>query len=728
MAGKCEFNRYTGYENADVFRSFLIDNYISVQKRGLFFDRSLASATIGEISAAEPFTASDFENPDMIRQGLDAWLSQKRIKCSSSAVADVIAKAVASCEGNKRTTYFVMLCWLMKYLDTAPERLMFVGAANLRELYFLCMMKAAGVEIIYVPYGEEDGYKSFTEKDEIINNDGSLHEPIAIDFAAIDLSKESQLSAMRASAEKYSGTVTRGSTSAAGIFEDFVTSHKKRVLNNGGVFGEGCEIPVYFAALIGYDEEAVYTNMLLKFKESFAGLQKQLIFIEKPLTNPDAEETKALGSIPQNITDMTDALAMLIRLNGDPARTALAQSTLKEMLNKLFEESSNPTVTKNYGTKLVTWLYRCTQGRRYAVQYEDIPVILYYGDISQAELFFLHFMSRCGFDVIYITPNKNMLDMAVDKNLENRMQIFQLPLSKESGRYPDKPVKMKMATVAYSAERELDTMLYSGDAGIFRSFQFPNSQAITLKTTFEEIGILWKHESKFRTGFAVNGNLVSVPNIFAKISGVTNGDEDAYWDEVRDRLTPETLLFIKADKPAPDGSLDLSAYRSFYRNGQIDIEKLKASPLNRYSYLPDRLQDFILYKLQEAVESGFLKLQGDDLICSIIHYGLNFDKELLKILQRFDFTKQVPKIIYIDTVEATFTLEECIHTVLCNLFGFDILIYTPTGYKNLETFVDSRAFEEHTMNEFLYNMEVPKLKIPSDDKNSGFFGKLFRKG
>ena len=47
------------------------------------------------------------------------------------------------------------------------------------------------------------------------------------------------------------------------------------------------------------------------------------------------------------------------------------------------------------------------------VQYEDIPLILYYGDISHSELYFLHFMSRCGFDVIYITPDK-------DKNSDNQ--------------------------------------------------------------------------------------------------------------------------------------------------------------------------------------------------------------------------------------------------------------------------------------------------------------------
>ena len=106
---------------------------------------------------------------------------------------------------------------------------------------------------------------------------------------------------------------------------------------------------------------------------------------------------------------------------------------------------------------------------------------------------------------------------------------------------------------------------------------------------------------------------------------------------------------------------------------------------------------------------------------------MSLDKEFLKTVQRFDFTKQIPKIIYIDTVEDTFTLQECIHAVICNIIGFDILIYTPTGYKNIETFVKPEAFEEHMMNEFLYNLEVPKLKIPADDKSSGLFGKLFRK-
>ncbi len=722
-----EFKRYVGYDSNDSFRSFLINSYMATQKNGLFFDGKLPMAATTEITAAAPYAAADFSTADAIQAGLDSWLGANRLRCDSVTISKLMLEAIENCGANKKNTYYVVLCWLMKYLAAKPATILYIGAATLRELFLLRMLCVAGVDVIYVSYGQDTDFEKFPHKASVITHSGQIKAPLQIDFSTLDLSHERQLIDMRSAAQSVEGRVVRINTTAAGIFEDFLTDHKSRVVKNGGVYTDGCIIPVYFAALIGYDEDAVYNNMLLKFKESFAGLKKQLIFIEKTLDNPNAEEVKALGTITRSSVDATiEALALLIKLNGDPVRTALAQKSLSEMLHKLY--TGNPTVVLNYGNKLVTWLYRCTQARKYAVQYEDIPTIIYYGDISQSELYFLNFMSRCGFDVVYITPNKNMLDMTVDKNLDNRMQIFQLPQSKESGAYPDKPIKMKVATVAYSAERELDTMLYGGDTGIYRDFQFPNSQSLTLKTTYEEIGILWKHESKFRTGFSTAGNLVSVPNIFAKISGVRNGNANDYWEEIRDRLTPETILRIKTDTPPTDGNLDLSAYRSYYRNGQYDIEALKGSMLNKYSYLPDRLQDLIFYKLQETVDSGFLKLEGDDLMCSVLHFGLGFDKDFLKLLQRFDFTKQIPKLIWIDAVEQTFTAEECIQLVICNLIGFDILVYTPTGYKNLETFVKNEAFEEHTMNEFLYNLEVPRFKIPSEEKNSGFFGKLFRKG
>lgn len=720
-----EFVRYVGYDNPDSFRSLLIEQFAAANKSGLFFKEKLPAAATDEITAATAYTAASFDNADDIKRSLDMWLRDVNIPADSKRLSEIMAKAVSECGVNKKNTYFVLLCWVIKYLRTRPSVLFYVGSPTLRELYFLCMMNAAGVKITLVSYGLDADFQKLTFSDMVTIKGGRNTAPLQIDFGKIDLSREAKLSEMRAESERVENTVTRLDTTAAGIFEDFLKDRKSRVIAKGGVYTQDGEIPVYCAGIIGYDDDAVYTNMLIKFKESFGGLKKQLIFIEKTLDNPNAEEVKALGAVTRTSTeDMIDALAMLIKLNGDRTRTALAQRTLREMLSEL--NTGNQTLVYNYGTKLVTWLYRCTQARKYSVQYEDIPVVVYYGDISQSELLFLHFMSRCGFDVIYITPNKNNFDLTYAKNLNGRMQLFQLPQSKESGCYPTKTVKVKVATVAYSAERDLDTMLYGGDTGIYRNFQFPNSQSVTLKTTFEEIEILWKQEARFRQGFSTAGNLVSIPNIFAKISGVEDGNMDKYWDDVRSKLTPETVLIVK-DKSVQqqENAVDLAAYRQFYRNGEIDAERLKASTLNRFSYLPDRIQDMLLYKLQETVSSGFIKLTGDNLMCAVMHFGLNLDKELTKIIQQFDFTRTIPKIIYIDTIENPFSLGECIRTVLCSLIGFDVLIYTPTGYKNIESYVTNDAFEEHTLNQYMYNTEVPKFKIPSEEKNSGFFGKLF---
>lgn len=719
-----EFTRYVGYDDPDGFRGFLIDQYVGVQKNGLFFKEKLPAATTDDISKAAQYTAASFDSAADIKKALDMWLAAENIPADSAAIAEVTAQAVKDCGVNKKNTYFVMLCWLMKYLGKRPNAVLFVGSATLKELYFLYMLHAAGVRVTLVSYGLDKDFEKLPYKSKIYIKDGKQKAPIQIDFEKIDLSKEAKLSEMRAAASHVSGLVKRMDTSAAGIFEDVIKDRKSRVIQSGGVYSEDGEIPVYCAALVGYEDETVYTNMLVKFKESFAGLKKQLIFIEKTLENPNAEEVRALGTVPRTSTaDMIDALAMLIDLKGDKTRTALAQKALRELLNEL--NTGNQTVVFNYGNKFITWLYRCTQARKYSVQYEDTPLVLYYGDISQSEVYFLNFIMQCGFDVVYISPNKNNLKTVVDKNLNGLMQIFELPQTKESGAYPTKAIKTKVATVAYNAERDLDTMLYGGDTGIYRSFQFPNSQSVTLKTTFEEISILWKQEARFRTGFTTAGNLVSVPNIFAKISGVEDGDMNKYWDDVRDKLTPETILIVKKPNPAENASDDLSVYRQFYRNGEIDTEKLKASTLNKYSYLPDRIQDMLFYKLQETVSSNFIKLQGDELMCSVLHFGMNLSKDFLQLVQRFDFTKTIPKLIYIDAIEDTFTLSECIQTVMCNLIGFDVLIYTPTGYKNIETHVSNDAFEEHIMNQFVYQTEVPKFKIPSAKKGGGLFGRLF---
>ncbi len=97
-----EFTRYVGYDNADGFRGFLIEQFVAAQKNGLFFKEKLPLATTDEISAAAEFTASSFENAEDIQRGLDMFLHRVNIPCDSAKLAEIMAGAVAECGANKK--------------------------------------------------------------------------------------------------------------------------------------------------------------------------------------------------------------------------------------------------------------------------------------------------------------------------------------------------------------------------------------------------------------------------------------------------------------------------------------------------------------------------------------------------------------------------------------------------------------------------------------------------
>lgn len=520
------------------------------------------------------------------------------------------------------------------------------------------------------------------------------------------------------------------SMSAETVSKDILESHSERLASRGGHFTAEQLIPVYFAAILGVpmdkDEKANFHNMLYNLREDLIKSPKLLLYIENELKPPTPEELSVFDGI-----DRTDNEAMLASLCGiinipdDVLRTKLAKEVLPEFVGKLSGDAMLAAAQP-----LIVWLNRCLNSEIYRSSHDEIPVLLYYGNVSPAVVQFLHFMSRIGLDVLYVCGNMSMLPTLKRNNLEGRMQIFELPDSQPATPYPDKPVKTKVATAAYNASRDLNKILYSNDT-FFRDFQFSDMQSVTLKTTYEEIDVLWHQPAKYRTGFAVEDEKVTVPTIFAKISGVKDGSLNAYWNNVKWKLSPNTKIMHKSPSYKKYGEDRLEVYYPYYIGEQIQIGKLKASNLNKYGYLSDSLQILIFNKMQEAVDSGFFKIDRKELMPLILYVGTNLDREILKLLQKYDFTKDIPKLVVIDVIEDTFSKIECIQLVLCSLLGFDIAIFTPTGYKNIETFVNDSAFETYTMNEFKYNVHIPKFKIPDEipePKNDGFFGRLFKKG
>ena len=94
---------------------------------------------------------------------------------------------------------------------------------------------------------------------------------------------------------------------------------------------------------------------------------------------------------------------------------------------------------------------------------------------------------------------------------------------------------------------------------------------------------------------------------------------------------------------------------------------------------------------------------------TVIATVLNLPKEIVRLIQKFDFTKKNPKLIYINTTEEIISLEDTILTAFLNRIGFDVLFFVPTGYQNIEKHFNGKMAEEHQAGEYMYDLKVPDL-------------------
>lgn len=76
--------------------------------------------------------------------------------------------------------------------------------------------------------------------------------------------------------------------------------------------------------------------------------------------------------------------------------------------------------------------------------------------------------------------------------------------------------------------------------------QYGKANIISLQTMYEEIKILWDQELKYRPDFSVVDGVVNIPVIFAKVSGVKDGQTAGYWTSVKELVTEDTVVIKRA--------------------------------------------------------------------------------------------------------------------------------------------------------------------------------------
>ena len=317
----------------------------------------------------------------------------------------------------------------------------------------------------------------------------------------------------------------------------------------------------------------------------------------------------------------------------------------------------------------------------------DIGCFIHMGPCKdENEALFLRILARLPVDVLILNPRLTAKCCLSDTLLYE----IDLAESLSMNRYPRQSADVQVGTVAYHAERELNGLMYQ-DTGMYRNFQYDKAVSITLQTMYEEIQILWKEELKFRPNFSTENGVVTLPVIFAKVSGVKDGIVQKYWSSIKELMTEDTFVVKNVPYIDPAAPNPMKMYAvEFFKNGRLQRKKIRENQNYSYSFLRDEVQEHIFDKLQLLIESRVIKgtfENGTEII----------------------------------------SLEDSILAAFLNLAGFDVVFFVPTGYQNVEKHFNRSLMEEHQIGEYVYDLQVPNMALVSSGARLSWRDRLFRR-
>ena len=356
----------------------------------------------------------------------------------------------------------------------------------------------------------------------------------------------------------------------------------------------------------------------------------------------------------------------------------------------------------------------------------ELPLVVAFNVTSEKDKEFISLLSCLPLDILLFSPEYKTA-YHTDSFTGSMKCILVGESNKNIQKYPENVGVNKVATTAYNAEQELNTVLYS-DTSLFRIKQFKNINPIVLKTTYDEVGIYWNEPAKFRPSFESVGDLVTVPNIFVKINGVN----ESYLPDIKKMLNRNTVLYqsypiqLQPSIMGRMGSLrDFSKQLVF--KDHVDFERLVKSEYYTYGVYSQETQQLIVDKAKKLIELNWCNMPPKNLVYDIIDTVFRLPQNILQMIHNYDFTGDIPKIIIFNGSSQPCTLSDCIMLMFLKLIGFDIVVFAPTGYRVIEQYISNQWFNENTIGQYDFNMNTVNFNFiqASEKKKAGFFGKLF---
>lgn len=730
------FYRVAGYSGE--VAAFLTQYDQAARTNGVVIEGRIPNPDPKQLDYLAEMMGSDFQlDAGFLTQKLTRWLPRLTGAQREAVVTAMMAtlqdlQAHGKNENMLRNAYIKYMCWLYYKFERILGRLggdelpkiLYDGTVSSYELQLLVILARAGADIVLLERAGDAGYlrcDPTSQYAQLYQAPGLT--PFPADFSLRQLREQGRQQAER---QKLYGA-------PAGIAPCTNAWMKapdvKEILT--AVRARGDDPKLFYNAFVvqyGVEDKLLFPSDMVAFYQQLKREGRKVCLENGRLPPPTPEEIAAVRRRNHQTAEQlaADLAANLQYPNNQQLQTLMRQAFLDVVLEEDKTVGGNLNRLLNKAVYLVAWMKRYQKDLFQNWQAPEVGVFILFGACSgDNEALFLRLLAKLPVDVLVLLPDLNAPCVLKDPALLDLHKEHSLPMTD----FPVEPSQMRVRTAAYQAEREMDSILYQ-NTGLYRAKQHQKAEAVTLQTMYEEIGLLWDQELKYRPGFAAEGDTVTVPVLLEKICGIKDGPILPYWLEIKKLVTPETTLVTKLPWQTGLEANPMKPYATqFLRQGRLQREKIKQHKDYPYGILRPEIQDYLLDKLQvlldEKLIAGTYQNGTEYTIVSTI---LGLPKDLLRRIQNFDFTKKNPKLIIISTTEETLSLEDSILVAFLNLVGFDILFFVPTGYQSIEKYFQKPFANEHQLGPYRYDLQVPDFRTLHEGGKSSIrklFGRSF---
>lgn len=726
------FYRINGYH--EKIKKFLQKYFEAARSAGVVIEGKIPNPDEKNLSYYQEIMGTDFKmSADFFLAGLKKWMprmhefQRKNVALSIYDNLDGMRKSGKN-ENMLKNAYIKFMCWLYYKFERIANRLgenslpkiLYEGEVSRYELMMLSILSNAGCDVILLQRGGDGAYRKAdpaSAYSEEFQMPGLAAFPEGFSLKQMQKDMQDDLRRERLYGQKPALLNCTNAWITGRGFEDVKTAPKAR----------GGDPRLFYNCFIrinGVEDKLTYESEVCRLYLELKNSGRKLLVIEGGIPKPSMEE---IQSIRRKNYERADQMLSDAASNICASDKELERLMRKAFLDVMTEASGlagmNLNKLTNKAVYLLCWMKRYQPALFSGLKLPDIScLIVFNGCVHENEALFYKLLSKLPVDLLMLNPGKKeagLCDaMLYEINCANSLALEKFPSE-----------GCAVQTAAYHAERELDALMYQ-DSGIYRVRQFAKADSVSLRTTYEEIAILWDEELPYRPGFDTAGGMVSMPVLFAKVSGIKNGDLPAYWSELKKLLTKDAVFITSVPYVSPTDENPVRQYAAeFFKNGRLLKEKIKAHKCYPYGFLREEMQEHMLDKLALLIRQKEIKgIFSNGTEYTAISTVLNLNKDIVRLLQKFDFTKKNPKLIFVHTAETMFSLEDAILATFLNLAGFDVMVFAPAGYRGMEKFFNHSRMEEHQIGEYMYDLTVPDFGKISSGGRQTWRDKIFKRG